>query len=66
VEDLGFSFWLKLVAVVVGAGIAAFVAFLLFDLAFYAWGFLGAFLVVAAGLLVFAWFYDRRHQREEY
>ena len=62
--DMGFRFWLKLVGVVVGIGIAAFVAFLLFDLAFYAWGFLGAFLAVAAVLLVIAWFYDRKHQRE--
>ena len=58
---MGFGFWLKLAAGIVAAGIAALIAFLIFDLIWYAWGFFGAFLAVAAVLLAWAWFYDRRH-----
>ena len=37
---------------------------LIFWRALYAWGFLGAFLVVAAAGLIFGWVYDRRNARE--
>jgi hypothetical protein len=62
-EDLGFKFWLWLAGLFVVGAIALFV-FLLFLLgAIYAWGILGAFLVIAAAALVAGWFFDRRNAR---
>jgi high-affinity Fe2+/Pb2+ permease len=61
-EELGMRFWLGVVGVVVAAGIAIFIFFLVINHAFYAWGFLGTFIVVGAILLAIAWIYDRRQQ----
>jgi membrane protein implicated in regulation of membrane protease activity len=60
-----FRYWLTGAAVVAGIGIAAFLIFLLVVRTVYAWGFFGAFLFVALVFLVYGWFYDRRHKREE-
>jgi hypothetical protein len=37
--------------------------FLIFSRAVYAWGFLGAFLVLGAIVILIAWIFDRRTQR---
>jgi hypothetical protein len=37
--------------------------FLIFWRAVYAWGFFGAFLALAAVLVLFGWIYDRRQAR---
>jgi len=63
-EGLGFRFWARLAGIVVLGGIVAMIFFLIFSRAIYAFGFLGGFLLLAAVLLVFAWFHDRRQQRE--
>jgi hypothetical protein len=62
-ESIGFGFYATIVGVVLAIGIAVFVALLLFARAVFAWGFLGAFLVLSAILLAIAWVYDRRHPR---
>jgi hypothetical protein len=62
-EKLGFKFFVWLAAVVIGGGIALLIILLLFSRAVYAWGFLGAFLVLAAILLLIGWLYDRREAR---
>lgn len=62
-EKLGFKFFVWLAAVVIGGGIALLIILLLFSRAVYAWGFLGAFLVLAAILLLIGWLFDRREAR---
>jgi hypothetical protein len=59
-EGLGFGFYAKLVGLCLGIGLIAFVILLLFARAAFAWGFLGAFLVLSLVLLGIAWIYDRR------
>ena len=59
--SLGFGFYAKLAGLILAIGIGVFIAFLIFARAIYAWGFLGAFLVISIVLLLFGWIYDRRH-----
>ena len=63
-EGLGFRFYAGLAAVCIACGLVALVMILLFSRAVYAWGVLGAFIVLAAVLLLFGWIYDRRAARE--
>ena len=54
-DSLGFGFYAKLAGLILAIGIGVFIAFLIFARAVYAWGFLGAFLVIsdrAAGVRV--------------
>jgi uncharacterized membrane protein YedE/YeeE len=60
-EGLGGRFYLRLAGIVALIGIVAWIGLLIFWRALYAWGLFGALLVLAAGLLIWAWFYDRRH-----
>lgn len=60
-DGLGFGFYAKLAGLIIAIGIGVFIAFLIFARAIYAWGFLGAFLVISIVLLAFGWIYDRRH-----
>ena len=60
-DSLGFGFYAKLAGLILVIGIGVFIAFVIFSRAIVAWGFLGAFLVIALVLLAFGWFYDRRH-----
>ena len=60
-DGLGFGFYAKLAGLILAIGIGVFIAFLIFARAVYAWGFLGAFLVISIVLLLFGWIYDRRH-----
>jgi uncharacterized membrane protein YedE/YeeE len=62
-EGLGFGFFLKIAGVCVVGGILVLVLFLIFWRAVYAWGFFGALLVLAAGLSLFGWLWDRRNAR---
>jgi hypothetical protein len=58
------KFWLWLVAVVIGGGIAVGILFLIVGAALVAWGIFGALVVFAGLALAIAWFYDRRKQHE--
>jgi hypothetical protein len=58
------KFWLWLVAVIVGAGIAVGILFLIVDVALFTWGIFGSLVVFAGLALLVAWFYDRRKQHE--
>jgi hypothetical protein len=60
-DSLGFGFYAKLAGIILAIGIGVFIAFLIFSRAVVAWGFLGAFLVIAILMLAFGWIYDRRH-----
>jgi hypothetical protein len=62
-EGIGFGSYAMLVGIILAIGIAMFVALLLFARAAFAWGFLGAFAVLAIILLGIAWVYDRRQPR---
>jgi hypothetical protein len=64
--ELGFGFWLKMAGVIIAAGIACLVVFLLIDIAWAAWGAFGALLAVGLVLMLGAWIYDRRHARPDY
>jgi hypothetical protein len=61
---LGFRFYAGLAGVVIAGGVVALVMILIFSRAVYAWGVLGAFLILAAALLLFGWIFDRRAARE--
>ncbi|MFL5917777.1 MAG: hypothetical protein ACJ74L_06685 [Gaiellaceae bacterium] len=60
--DLGAKFWLGLAGACVGAVIVGSILFILFGLAWSAWGFLGAFLGLALILLAVGYIHDRREQ----
>jgi len=60
-DGLGGRFWLKMAGIVAGVGVLVFVGLILFWRALYAWGFIGAFLVLAAALLLYGWWHDRRN-----
>jgi hypothetical protein len=63
VEELGAGFWLKMAGVIFAIGIGGLIVFLIIGAAWYAWGFLGAFLFVGVVLAVIAWIYDRMHAK---
>ena len=63
-EELGFRFWVWLAAVIVGGAVALLIVLLLFSRAVYAFGFFGAFLALAAVLLLIGWIYDKRQQQK--
>jgi hypothetical protein len=56
-KEHGFG-WLA--GIVVLIGIAMLIGFLIFSRAVYAFGLFGALILLAVGLLVFGWVYDRR------
>jgi len=62
-DGLGFKFWGGLIGVILAIGVGGMIVFLIFSRAVYAWGFLGAFLVLGAIVILIAWIYDRRTQR---
>jgi hypothetical protein len=62
-DGLGKGFYFKMVAAIIGIGIAGLIGFLLFDRWVYRYGFIGAFAIAAGILLFIAWMYDRRHAR---
>jgi len=63
-DDLGFSFWAKLAGIFVVGAIGLMIIFLIFTRAVYAWGVLGAFLLLAAFALLAGWWFDRREAKE--
>jgi membrane protein YdbS with pleckstrin-like domain len=62
VDDLGGRFWLRLIGLTIAIGIAALIVFLLIDVVWYAWGVVGALLVLFLVMLVIGWAYDRRQE----
>jgi uncharacterized membrane protein HdeD (DUF308 family) len=61
----GWRFFLRASLAIIVIGILAFVGFLVFISAVYAFGILGAFILFAAILLVYGWIRDRRHPPED-
>lgn len=60
---MGGRFWIRLVAFLVGIGIATAIVFAVIGAALIAWGVLGALILVGGVLLGVAWAYDRRELR---
>ena len=60
-EGLGTRFYLKLAGGLAAIGVVLLIGLLVFWRALYAWGFFGAFLVLAVLLIIAGWFYDRRN-----
>jgi hypothetical protein len=65
-EKLGGRFYLWLAGLVLLGGLGLLIVLLIFSRAFYAWGIFGAFIVFAAALLIFGWFYDKRATRKRW
>jgi hypothetical protein len=62
-DGLGFKFWGGLIGIILAIAIGGMIMFLIFSRAVYAWGFLGAFLVLGAIVILVAWIYDKKSQR---
>ena len=62
-DGLGFKFFAWLALIIIACGIGGLILMLILTRAIYAWGILGAFLVIAVVLLLIGWFYDRRQAR---
>jgi predicted lipid-binding transport protein (Tim44 family) len=62
-DGLGGKFWLAFAGIIIGGGIAAMLLFTLIGAVWYAWGFLGTFLLIAVVALFAGWMYDRAHSR---
>jgi len=60
-KEHGFG-WLAGLVVLIGIGML--VAFFIWSRAIYAFGLFGAFLLLAAALLIFGWVYDRRLEKQ--
>ena len=60
-DSKGFG-WLA--GMVLLIGVIALVGFLIFTRWIYAFGIFGGFALLAVGLLLFGWFYDRRAAKQ--
>jgi hypothetical protein len=60
-QERGFG-WLAGIVVLIGIGML--VGWLIFSRAVYAFGIFGAFILLAAALLIFGWAYDRRLEKQ--
>jgi hypothetical protein len=63
IDAVGFRFYLALAGAALGIGVLLWIVLLVFWRAVYAWGFLGAFVALAALLLLIGWIVDRREAR---
>ena len=62
-EKLGAKFWLAIVGGAFACAIAGVIVFLVISTAWARWGFFATFLLLAAILLGFGWWYDRREKQ---
>ncbi len=61
--ELGKSFYVKLVAGIVGICLAGLLGFILFDRLVYRYGLIAGTAIIVGILLLVAYYYDRKHQR---
>jgi hypothetical protein len=61
--ELGTRFWLGVVAVAIGGGLAVLLLFALVGRVWYAWGFAGVFAAIIVLALVAGYLSDRREKR---
>jgi hypothetical protein len=60
---LGGKFWLMVIGATIALGIGALILFVLVDVIWYAWGFVGALLAVFLVIGLIGWIMDRRAQQ---
>jgi hypothetical protein len=58
--ELGGKFWLYVIGMAIGIGVAVWLAFVIIGWAWYAWGLIGALLFFAGVALLAGWGMDRR------
>jgi hypothetical protein len=58
--ELGGKFWLAIIGMAVGIGVAVWLAFVIIGWAWYAWGLIGALLFFAGVALLAGWVSDKR------
>jgi uncharacterized membrane protein len=63
-DGLGGKFWLGLMGIIVAVGVGGFIFFLVIGQAWYLWGAFGALAVGFLLVMLIAWIYDRRQQRD--
>jgi polyferredoxin len=63
-NELGWKFWLGIVAFAIAAGLAVLITMLIIGRVWYAWGFFGMFLALAAVALVAGYIVDKRDARK--
>jgi hypothetical protein len=61
--ELGGKFWLSIIGMAVGIGVAVWLAFLVIGWAWYAWGLIGALLFFAGVALLAGWGMDKREAK---
>jgi Kef-type K+ transport system membrane component KefB len=62
-EGLGGKFWLAVLGIAIACGIGCVIAFVLFGLAWAAWGLIGAVIALLVLAAVVSWVMDRRARR---
>jgi hypothetical protein len=62
-NGLGGKFWLMVIGATIALGIGALILFVLVDIVWYAWGFVGALLAVFLVIGLIGWIMDRRAQQ---
>jgi hypothetical protein len=62
-DDFGGAFWVKVFAILVGAGLAILLCLVFISELFLRWGLVGGFLALGVILLAGAWLYDKREAR---
>jgi hypothetical protein len=62
-ERLGTKFWLALLAIAIACGVGVVLVFVLFGLAWAAWGLIGAVIAFVALAAAGSWAVDRRARR---
>jgi uncharacterized membrane protein len=61
--EFGGKFWLSLIGIAVAGMVAVMIVFFIIGWAWYSFGFLGAFLLLALVALFLGWWHDRREAR---
>ncbi len=62
--DLGNRFWLKLIGLIIGFGIATMIGFLIVNRLAYRFGMIGALVIIFGILILISWRHDKKAARE--
>ena len=63
-SDLGNRFWLRLIVLIIGFGIATMIGFLIINRLAYRFGMIGALVIVFGIGILISWRHDKKVQRE--
>ena len=62
-DELGWRFWMAVLGVCIAVSIGAYLIFVFFGWAWYSFGFIGMFIVLAVVLIGIGYVFDKREQR---